>query len=237
MRVALLEDDQAQREALVDLVSAAGYTCRSFSASRSLITALRRESFDLLILDWNVPDLPGVEVLAWVRANLDPAPPCLLLTSRQADEDIIAGLNAGADDYVAKPLQPSVLLARVNALLRRAYPAPRSPDVERFGDYAFSPAGEGVTIGAQSVALTSKEFCLALLLFRNLHRALSRAYLLEAVWGRNPDLPTRTLDIHISKIRSKLAIRPERGFRLTSVYSYGYRLERLANDTDLKALS
>jgi DNA-binding response OmpR family regulator len=237
MRVALLEDDQAQREALVDLVCAAGYACRSFSASRPLITALRRESFDLLILDWNVPDLSGIEILSWVRDNLKPAPPCLLLTSRQAEEDIVAGLNAGADDYIAKPLQPSVLIARINALMRRAYPASRDPELERFGDYTFAPAGEAVTIGAQSVALTSKEFRLALLLFRNLHRALSRAYLLEAVWGRNPDLPTRTLDIHISKIRSKLAIRPERGFRLTSVYSYGYRLERLANDAALKALS
>lgn len=237
MRVALLEDDRAQREALVALISDAGYPCCSFSASRSLITALRRKSFDLLILDWNLPDLPGIEVLSWVRSNLDPAPPCLLLTSRQAEEDIIAALDAGADDYVTKPLAPSVLLARVNALLRRAYPAPRDPDLERFGDYAFAPAGETVTIGARSVSLTSKEFGLALVLFRNLHRALSRAYLLETVWGRNPDLPTRTLDIHISKIRSKLAIRPERGFRLSSIYSYGYRLERIAGDAEPRGQS
>jgi DNA-binding response OmpR family regulator len=230
MRIAALEDDKAQREALAEFINAAGYACRSFSASKPLLAALRHETFDLLILDWNIPDLSGIEVLNWVRGNLSPPPPCLLLTSRQSEEDIVAGLNAGADDYITKPVQSSVLLARVNAVLRRARPTQPDSLAERHGDYIFNPSGETVTIGGETVVLTSKEFCLARLLFRNLHRPLSRAYLLETVWGRNPDLPTRTLDMHISKIRVKLGLRPDRGFRLTSVYSYGYRLERLTLD-------
>lgn len=232
MRIATLEDDAAQSEALTEIIGAAGHSCRSFNASRPLMAALRRETFDLLILDWNVPDLPGIDVLNWVRENLDPPPPCLLLTSRQTEEDIVAGLNAGADDYVTKPVQPAVLLARVNAVLRRAHPSPAEAKTEQYGDYVFNPQSESLTLNGTPVALTSKEFRLALVLFRNLHRALSRSYLLEMVWGRNPDLLTRTLDMHMSKVRIKLGLRPDRGFRLVSVYSYGYRLERLGQDAD-----
>ena len=184
----------------------------------------------MLILDWNLPDMSGVEATRWAHANLESTPPILLLTSRTAEEDVVEGLNAGADDYVVKPVQPAVLLARVNALFRRAYPAPAAARMETFGDHVFDTAGETLIAAGRPVTLTSKEFRLALLLFHNTHRALSRAHMLEAVWGRNPDLPTRTLDMHISRIRTKLNLRPENGFRLTPVYSYGYRLERLGGD-------
>jgi DNA-binding response OmpR family regulator len=208
----------------------AGHTCQTFALAKSLMAALRRDTFDLLILDWNLPDVSGVETIRWVNENLAAPPPMLLLTSRSSEADVVDGLNTGADDYVVKPVQPTVLLARVNALLRRAFPAKPAERIETFAGYVFDTAAETVRIdGAEAPALTSKEFSLALLLFRNAHRALSRAHILEAVWGRNPDLPTRTLDMHISRIRAKLSLRPETGFRLAPVYSYGYRLERLAD--------
>jgi DNA-binding response OmpR family regulator len=228
MRIAALDDDPAQLEAVERALTGAGHRCQTFALARTLMAALRRDTFDLLILDWNLPDISGVDTIEWVIANLETPPPMLLLTSRSSEADVVEGLNAGADDYVAKPVRPTVLLARVNALLRRAYPAKPAERVETFGDYAFDTTAETVAIGgAAGPALTSKEFSLALLLFRNTHRALSRGHILEAVWGRNPDLPTRTLDMHISRIRSKLSLRPETGFRLAPVYSYGYRLERL----------
>ena len=228
MRIAALDDDPAQLEAVERVLTGAGHSCQTFARAKQLVAALRRDTFDLLVVDWNMPEMSGVETIAWARQNLEASPPVLLLTSRSAEEDVVEGLNAGADDYVVKPVQPAVLLARVNALIRRAYPAKAAERVEVFGDYAFDTQAETVTIGGEPAAgLTSKEFCLALQLFRNTHRALSRAHILEAVWGRNPDLPTRTLDMHISRIRSKLNLRPENGFRLAPVYSYGYRLERL----------
>ena len=153
----------------------------------------------------------------------------LLVTSRAEDEDIVAGLNAGADDYLPKPLSPVVLEARIKALLRRAY-AQTAAGPESYGDIAFHDAAGSVTRNGKTVALTAKEFSLAQLLFRNLHRALSRTYILETVWGNEPNLNSRSLDMHISRIRTKLDLRPEQGFRLTPIYSYGYRLERVDAD-------
>ena len=224
-----MDDDDAQREAIARLLVGGGHNCQCFHLATPLIASLRRETFDLLILDWNLPDMSGLDVVAWAHANLTPAPPILLLTSRSAEADVVAGLNAGADDYVVKPVQPGVLLARVNALLRRSYPDRGSGGVETYGDYRFNLPAEQVSMRGELLSLTAKEFGLALLLFRNLHRALSRGHILESIWGRNPDLPTRTLDMHISRVRTKLGLRPQNGFRLAPVYSYGYRLERLTD--------
>lgn len=229
MRIAALDDDDAQREAIARVLVSGGHNCQCFHLAAPLIASLRRETFDLLILDWNVPDMSGLEVVEWAQKNLSPSPPILLLTSRSAEADVVTGLNAGADDYVVKPVQAGVLLARVNALLRRSYPDRASGGVETFGDYRFNLPAEQVTMNGELAPLTSKEFGLALLLFRNVHRALSRGHILEAIWGRNPDLPTRTLDMHISRIRTKLELRPQNGYRLAPVYSYGYRLEQLTD--------
>lgn len=229
MRIAALDDDDAQREAIARVLLGGGHNCQCFPLAAPLVASLRRETFDLLILDWNVPDMSGLEVVEWAQRNLSPCPPILLLTSRSAEADVVNGLNAGADDYVVKPVQAGVLLARVNALLRRSYPDRASGGVETFGDYRFNLPAEQVTMNGELMPLTAKEFGLALLLFRNVHRALSRGHILEAIWGRNPDLPTRTLDMHISRIRTKLALRPQNGYRLAPVYSYGYRLEQLTD--------
>ncbi|PZQ63231.1 MAG: DNA-binding response regulator [Phenylobacterium zucineum] len=237
MRIAILEDDEAQAVAVSGLLSDAGHNCSAFRTSQLLMKALRRDTFDLLLLDWNLPDLSGIEMIAWVRENNAAPPPILLLTSRSDEADVVTGLNAGADDYVIKPAPGSVLLARVAALLRRAYPDHSAGGVEEFDGYRFDVPAGVLTVDGEVLALTAKEFGLAHMLFRNTHRALSRTHLLEAVWGRNPDLPSRTLDMHISRIRSKLRLRPENGFRLTPVYSYGYRLERLTAAGVAAALS
>lgn len=232
MRIAVLDDDDAQTQAISRLLTEEGHVCWTFGAARALIAALRQETFDLLVLDWNLPDMTGVEVIDWVRQNLEPPPPMLLLTARSAEEDVVAGLDAGADDYIVKPVRSAVLVARVNALLRRTYPPQDASGIEQFADYGFDLPAKTVTAHGEAVALTAKEFTLALLLFRNTHRALSRSHILETVWGRNPDLPTRTLDMHVSRVRTKLRLRPENGFRLAPVYSYGYRLERLADEVE-----
>jgi DNA-binding response OmpR family regulator len=204
-----------------------GHVVLELRSGRQMLRALRQESFDLVLLDWEVPDLSGLEILKWTRENLDPAPPVIMITARAGESDIVTGLTSGADDYVTKPVQDSVLRARVEAMIRRAYPSPPSRGVEVFGEHVFDLTAGVVTVSGEPVTLKPKEFALALMLFRNLQRPLSRGHLLEAVWGRNPDLPTRTLDAHISRIRIELGLRPDKGLRLSSVYSFGYRLERV----------
>ena len=227
MIIAVLDDDPVQVEAIQGVVDAAGYKAVGFSRAASLLSALRRETFDLLIVDWSLPDRSGLEVIQWVRANLDPPPPMLLVTNRTDDADVVAGLEAGADDYLAKPLPGPVLAARIAALLRRAYRRPPEARLEEHAGFVFDTSESTVRIGDRAVTLTAKEFALALVLFRNLQRALARSYLIEAVWGGDPTLNSRSLDMHVSRVRTKLNLRPEEGFRLTPVYSYGYRLERL----------
>ncbi|HET6523566.1 response regulator transcription factor [Sphingopyxis sp.] len=226
MRIAILEDDLAQAGYVKKFLLEAGHGCDHFADGQDLIRALRRETFDLLVLDWNVPGASGLDVLQWMKINLETPPAALMLTSRSTEEDIVEGLLAGADDYVVKPVSAPVLLARVDAIARRAHPHSVS-GTETFGRYRFDTRGEQLEIDGEPVNLTAKEFALALLLFRNTHRALSRAYIFESLWGRSPDLPTRTLDVHISNVRTKLNLRPSNGYKLVPVYAYGYRLEAL----------
>lgn len=230
MKIAVLDDDPLQVEAIRAVVEKAGFRSTAFSRANALISALRRDTFDLLIVDWQLPDRSGLEVLAWARMNLTPTPPMLLVTSRADDEDIVTGLDAGADDYLSKPVSSEVLEARVRALLRRAYARPAVAGPETYDGVLFDPSTTTVTRSDEAVVLTAKEFALAQLLFRNLNRALSRAYMVEAVWGSEPTLTSRSLDMHISRVRSKLGLRPENGFHLRPVYSYGYRLERIGGD-------
>lgn len=226
MRIAVLEDDGALAEHVSSTLEGAGHGVQCFGDGKALLARLKRETFDMLVLDWNVPDVAGIDVLRWARQHLDGPLPILFLTSRTEEADIVEALDLGADDYVAKPVRGGELVSRVNALLRRSYPAP-AKDVERFDSHVFDHRSCTAAVNGENVALTPKEFELGLLLFRNIDRALSRSYVMDAIWGHDPDLMTRTLDVHISRVREKLKLRPALGYKLVPVYSYGYRLEKI----------
>ena len=227
MRLAILDDDSALGAHISKLMVELGHTPFEFRNGKSMLKELRQNSFDLLLLDWSLPDTSGIEVLSWTREHLDPSPPVIMITARVGENDIVAGLTSGADDYVTKPIQDDVLKARVEAVLRRVYGGAGKRGVEVYGEYAFDVQQRTLTVSGKPVVTTAKEFTLALLLFRNLSRPLSRSYIMEAVWGHGPDMMSRTLDAHISQIRNRLGLRPENGLRLSSVYSFGYRLEQV----------
>jgi DNA-binding response OmpR family regulator len=225
VRIAMLEDDPAQAQVMQEWLASAGHVCHVYDTSRPLLAALRRESFDLLMLDWQVPDLSGIEVLRRVRADLGARVPVLFVTSRDAERDIVDALEAGADDYLVKPPRRLELLSRVQALWRRASGAPAEPKRLDHPPYCLDLAERRAYRDGAPVDLTPKEFEVAWLLFRNLGRVTSRGHLLEAAWGHGAEVTTRTVDSHVSRMRTKLDLGPERGFRLVSVYGYGYRLE------------
>lgn len=227
MRVAVLDDDQAQLDLGRQALEGMGHDFHGFADGRTLLRALRRETFDLLILDWELPDISGIEVMRWARKNLEEAMPILFVTNRSAESDVVEGLSAGADDFMVKPIRVGELTARVSALLRRAYPQKGSSEFV-IDCYRFDPARAQISVGEQVIALKQKEFDLAVFLFQNIGRLLSRKHLLEAVWGIDAEVSSRSLDTHVSRLRSKLGLVPENGYRLAAVYSVGYRLEAVS---------
>jgi DNA-binding response OmpR family regulator len=235
MKIASLEDDLDQARRIHQVLTAAGYTCTSYHQSRDLLAALRTENFDLVLLDWHLPDIDGDDVVRWLRANIGPRVPVIFLTNRSSEDDLVEGLRAGADDYIVKPLRPLELLARVAALLRRSQIAEPANDSFDVANYRVEPAARVISLNGAAVTLAPKEFELALLFFRNQGRLMSRDVLAECVWNREIPATSRTLDTHLSNIRQKLQLRPENGVRLTSSYALGYRLELIGASEDSPA--
>jgi DNA-binding response OmpR family regulator len=227
MRIAVLDNDRSQADLICQVLTSAGHVCQSFDNGKDMLAQLRKDSVDMLILDWQVADLNGAEVVRRAKEKLSASTPIMFLTNSSAEDDIVAGISAGADDYMIKPLRRGELVARVQALLRRAYPTQNGAEQLQFGPYIFETRPGRLLMDGVVIEVTHKEFYLALLFFRNIGRPLSRAYIHEAVWIRETAVPSRTMDTHVSRVRNKLQLRPENGFRLVPVYSYGYRLEKL----------
>jgi DNA-binding response OmpR family regulator len=230
MRIAILDSDAGQAALLGGALNA--YHCRIFHSPAELQqqSSAADPLFDLLLLDLKTlqtqPDA-SVALIASVRAA---GVPILVCAGRSELPALEAALNAGASDYVLKPPRLSEVLLRVQILLKRAYPDHQAQQQIRFAQYVFETPSNRIVRGGVAIEVTQKEFELALLLFGNLGRPLSRAYIQEAIWSRDNDLPSRTMDTHISRVRNKLQLRPENGFRLTPVYGYGYQLEQIISE-------
>lgn len=226
-RVALLEDTAAEADAVIGLLGGNGHDVVHMTTGGALLEALRRESFDVLILDWNLPDISGYEVLRRVRVDLHYNVPVLMLTARGSEFDVVQALNGGASDYLSKPWRPFELLARIQVMLRGTLPANAGETKEEEIDgWRFNGVHRTVTDGKTVAKMTHKEFELARLFFRHLGRPLSRRQIVDAVWGGEASL--RTLDTHVSRVRTGMALTIENGYSLSSVYGFGYRLDRAA---------
>ncbi len=229
MRIALLEDDQDQAILFLEWLKGAGHTCEHFKLGKQFIRNIKHDSFDALILDWMIPDMDGYEVLGWVRENFDWPVPVVFVTAKDKEDDIVRALEQGADDYIVKPAKQRELLARIAAVARRAASVDEAQTTIQFDPFQIDLANHELRKDGQRIEVTQKEYELVVFLFRNIGRVLSRAHILESVWGRNPDINTRTVDTHVSRIRTKLALAVEMGWKLSSIYQHGYRLERLTN--------
>lgn len=226
MRIALVDDDQHLSELVKIWLEEEGHQCVYFSGGVDFTHALRRESFDLIILDWVMPEMDGEAVLKWMQEQDITNVPVIFLTQKTDEDDIAKVLLLGADDYVTKPVRQKEFLARVTAVARRASPAATQEMLE-VGPYRVDFKKHSVYCDDELVKLTQKEFELVAFLFKNLGRLLSRSHILSSVWGHGDEFNTRTVDTHISRIRKKLDLAPEKGWRLTAIYHQGYRLEQV----------
>jgi len=223
MLIALVEDDSDQSDVLELWLTDASHSVQCFADGASLVQSLGKQTFDLLIVDWMLPDGNGDTLLPKIRAQVGWDVPVLVVTVRDREEDVVAGLRAGADDFLSKPIKRMELLARLDALGRRF--AMQRQAVSRIGPYEFDFEGQQCRVDGKAVEVTQKEFDLAWYFLSNLGKLFSRHHLLDKIWGISADVDTRTVDTHVSRLRRKLFTSDSVGWRLVSVYGYGYRLE------------
>lgn len=224
MNIGLIEDDPEQAQLIRLWMEGAGHVCEWFPNGQTYIDIAAHRTFDLMIVDWMLPDMGGDEVLKWIRTHLGWDQLVLFATARNDERDIAYVLQMGADDFMSKPLGQLEMLARIQALARRAKPASTTQRLVA-EPYEFDQATHQALLEGRPVDLTRKEFDLAVLLFQNPGLLLTRDALLKDVWGHPMELDTRTVDTHISRIKKKLLITPERGWQIASIYGLGYRLE------------
>jgi two-component system response regulator RegX3 len=222
MRIAYLEDDPDQAALIKRWLESGGHQCHYYDRGHALQRALAQESFDVYVLDWHLPDTDGLQVMKEIRARA-PQAVVIFVTARDRDDDVAKVLAAGADDFLGKPVRRGELLARIDARARRMQPSQGPVTVEPF---VLDRDARTLSRDGKPLTLTDKEYQLAEFLFAHLGQLLSRKHLLEAVWGLRADVKTRTLDTHMSRLRSKLGLQ-EGSLRLQSVQQFGYRLERV----------
>jgi len=231
MHIASVEDDPAQSELVQSMVTKAGYRFTVYAKGRDFLAALAKpHDYGLLLIDWELPDITGFDVLRWVRSNLGHGIPVVFVTNRGEETDLVAALHAGADDYIVKPVREAVLLARIQALARRTVSLPVQESPFQCAAYYVDPVNGRIELNGELVELAPKEFELALLFMRNPGHLFSRDVLSSSVWNRDIPATSRTIDTHLSNIRRKLQLKPENGVRLTASYALGYRLELLGDE-------
>ena len=222
-RVLVIEDDTDIADLITYYLEKAGHVVNRNATGAGVIDQLRSQPVDLVVLDLMLPGVDGLTICRGLRN--DPATarlPVIMLTARGDESDRVAGLDLGADDYVTKPFSPKELVARVGALLRRAAaPAPADGTVLRYGDIAVDTVQHVVTDGTRDVRLTAKEFLLLEYLIRHRGRVLSRDLLLTDVWGYQYTGGTRTVDVHVRRLREKV---PTLNDAIETVKQFGYRL-------------
>ena len=221
--IVLAEDDAKQAELVRRCLDRERHSVVVVGDGRAAIEEVRRNRPDLLVLDVMLPRVDGLDVCRVLRRESDL--PILMLTARSTEDDLLLGLDLGADDYMSKPFSPRELVARVRTLLRRTAPVAGAPDpVSRVGALAVDPARHLVTCEGRTVDCTPGEFRLLEAMAASPERVFTREQLLEHLHGFDRFLTYRTIDVHVMNLRKKIEPEPRRPVRLVTVYGIGYKL-------------
>lgn len=223
-RILIVEDEQSLSEPLAFLLGREGYETTIAADGPSAITEFDRTSPDLVLLDLMLPGIPGTEVCREIRTRSQV--PIIMLTAKDSEVDVVVGLELGADDYVTKPYSTRELLARIRAVMRRRVETEDDGvAILEAGDVRMDVERHTVAVRGRDTAMPLKEFELLELLLRNSGRVLTRGQLIDRVWGADYFGDTKTLDVHIKRIRSKIEATPSEPTMLVTVRGLGYRFE------------
>jgi DNA-binding response OmpR family regulator len=236
-RVLIVEDDPDIAQLVARYLEKSGFSVDQLANGRDALTAIAAHPPDVLVLDLMLPQVDGLEICRVIRGNEATAGiPIIMLTARAEESDRIVGLEIGADDYLAKPFSPNELVARVRALVRRsgfrAPTAARGTPVGKpvtYGSIAVDAQRHTITDAGEGVTLTAKEFMLLEYFLQHRGRVLSRDVLLTDVWGYRYTGGTRTVDVHVRRLREKLPLLSK---ALTTVKQFGYKLLESPDATD-----
>jgi two-component system alkaline phosphatase synthesis response regulator PhoP len=221
-RVLIVEDDPDIAKLIVNYLAREGFAVATAPHGASGLKQARENPPDLLVLDLMLPEIDGLEVCKALRGSPGTsALPILMLTAKGEESDRIVGLELGADDYVTKPFSPKELVARVKALLRRSGRPEKAPAAYNYGPIVLDETRHDVKLNGKEVRLTAKEFGLLAQLLKSKGRVLTREMLLENVWGYDANVSTRTVDVHIRRLREKIPILNK---AIVTVMSHGYKL-------------
>src|SRR5262249_50113272 len=221
-RILIVEDDPDIADLVAHYLDKAGFMTERVTSGREALSAIPAKPPDLLVLDLMLPQVDGLEICGIVRSEKKTAAiPIIMLTARAEESERIVGLELGADDYLAKPFSPNELVARVRALLRRAHRGPAPERTLVYGTIVVDTERHVVLSEGRDVTLTAKEFLLLEYLLQHRGRVLSRDVLLTDVWGYRYTGGTRTVDVHVRRLREKLPILAD---ALVTVKQFGYKL-------------
>ena len=224
-RVLIVEDESSFSEALSFLLSKEGFDVSIAENGRAALEIFKAESFDLILLDLMIPEVSGIEVCRTIRTTS--SVPIIMLTAKDSEIDKVVGLELGADDYVTKPYSSRELVARIKAVLRRGAvdELPKESGILSVGNIRMDIERHSVTVNGSPVALPLKEFELLEFLMRNEGRVLTRSQLIDRVWGDDYYGDTKTLDVHVKRLRSKIEVDPANPIFIQTIRGLGYKFE------------
>ena len=222
-RILIIEDEESYRDATAFMLRKEGFEVLTAEDGETGLATYDRSGADLVLLDLMMPGMPGTEVCRQLRARSNV--PVIMVSARDSEIDKVVGLELGADDYVTKPFSHRELVARIRAVLRRGQDQALLPEVVEVSGVRLDVERHQVQVDGQEVRLALREFELLELLLRNAGRVMTRGQLIDRIWGANYVGDTKTLDVHVKRLRAKIEENPAEPRRLITVRGLGYKFE------------